>query len=147
MIFGIFSGLGINVCRLCNSTWTNILQQIQVHSVFIWNVHLFCNTLQHAATRCNTLQHNNYMHRRWRKCCALWIRHKRRCRDCTTLLHTATHCNTLQHAATLWLHASPTTHQRRCRDCNTLQHTATRCNTMITCIADGLDFENVVLCG
>jgi len=68
-----------------------------------------CDTLQHTATHCNTLQHAATTH-------------------CNTLQHAATHhnvlpfvetsatqCNTLQYTAT---------HR------NTLQHTATRCNTL-----------------
>jgi len=66
-----------------------------------------CYTPQHAATRCNTLQHILYDY------------------TCTkfhfpVIFHflistNATHCNTLQHTAT---------------HCNTLQHTATHCNTL-----------------
>ena len=55
-----------------------------------------CNTLQHAATRCNThiaTRHDTSLpYQRWT----------------FSKKHTATHCNTLQHAAT---------------HCNTLQHT------------------------
>jgi len=40
-----------------------------------------CNTLQHTATHCNTLQF-------------IWYG-----AHCNTLQHTATHCNTLQHIA------------------------------------------------
>jgi len=60
-----------------------------------------CNTLQHTATHCNTLQ--------------LEARHT--APHCNTLQHTATHCNALQ------LEARHTAPHR-----NTLQHTATHCN-------------------
>ena len=83
-----------------------------------------CYTLQHDATRCNTLQHA------W-QCLSrtlfivltlLWggshlptLQHTQHTATlCYTLQHAATRCNPLQHAATR---------------CNTLQYTATHCNT------------------
>ena len=63
-----------------------------------------CNTLQHAATRCNTL-HGFFQ-----------LQHVSKSkRVCNTLQHSATSCNTLQHPATPY---------------NTLQHPATCCNTL-----------------
>jgi len=69
-------------------------------------------TLQHAATRCNTLKEV------WRcggfegviKCAE-----QHTATHCYTLQHTETHCNTLQNTET---HG------------NTLQHAATHCNTL-----------------
>jgi len=65
-----------------------------------------CNTLQHATTRCNTLQHATT------RCNTL----QHAVTHCNTLQHTATHCNTLQHAR---LHIDIAEHTTRC---NTLQH-------------------------
>jgi len=66
-----------------------------------------CNTLQHTATHCNTLQHNAKQ---------------------------AIHCNTLslcssQFAPTRCISTNTATH------CNTLQHTATHRNTLALCIS------------
>jgi len=75
-------------------------------SILCWT-HRRCNTLQHAATRSNTLQHNAV-----------------HCTDVNSR-HTAKHCNVLQHTVT----------HRACVNyglqtlCNTLQHTLTCCNT------------------
>jgi hypothetical protein len=80
---------------------------------------LCCNTLQHTATHCNTLQERERQQR------GALLQHT--ATHCSTLQHTArerasakrcfvaTHCNTLQHTAT---------------HCSTLQHTATHCNTL-----------------
>ena len=74
-----------------------------------------CNTLQHAATHCNTFKFMCVysMMRAWGTLAphvsALGV-----CVCCNTLQHAATRCNTLQHAATR---------------CNTLQHAATHCST------------------
>ena len=75
-----------------------------------------CNTLQHAATRCNTLQLCI-----WFETC--FVNHD--VIDNRALQHTATHCNSLQHTAT---HCN--TLQHTATHCNTLQHTATHCNTL-----------------
>jgi len=99
-----------------------------------------CNTLQHAAIRCNMLQHTIICTRAGARGVisdnsASHVSYcKTRCNTRNTLqhtheqvlevlsaetlhhtYHTATHCNTLQHTAT---------------HCNTLQHTATHCNTL-----------------
>jgi len=63
--------------------------------------------LQHAATRCNTLQTLQQTATR-----------------CNTLQHAATRCNTLQHTAAYPRPAVIMT----ATHCNTLQHTATHCN-------------------
>ena len=75
-----------------------------------------CNTLQHTATHCKTLQHicNTLQHAKiycntFATLCNT-LQHTI-ASSCSTLQHTATHCNTLQHTAT---------------HCNTLQHTATQ---------------------
>jgi len=107
-----------------------------------------CNTLQHAATRCNThcntLQHTTAHYNALQHTATHWNTH------CSTLQHTATHtllksqclppalnvwlrtpirrtatnCNTLRHAAT---HRN--TLQHTATHCNTLQHIVKRCNT------------------
>ena len=59
-----------------------------------------CNTLQHAATRCNR---ERPQRRTQRRSCAT---------HCNTLQHTATHCNTLQHSATK--RTTPCTSSRCC---------------------------------
>ena len=120
-----------------------------------------CNTLQHSATHCNTLQtrcntlqpaachRQGRLHRallwnrrqsaayslRWSGlfCRSLLLQHP--ATHCNTL-HTATHCNTLQHTAT---HCNALEHtathwntlQHTATHCNTLQHIATHCNTLI----------------
>ena len=79
-----------------------------------------CNTLQHAATHCNTLQQTLWAIRQspaivnkptfpQKSPTYLQKSHIWQC------LAIALHCNTLQHAATR---------------CNTLQHAATHCNTL-----------------
>ena len=68
-----------------------------------------CNTLQHKATRYNTMHtnaHCNKLH-----CTAT---------QCFAVQHTAAHCNTLQRGTAI----SKYTLQLTARRCNTLQHTA-----------------------
>jgi len=89
-----------------------------------------CNTLQHAATRCNTP--NTF---RPLQCTNTNL--ARRTSHCNTLPHTATHCDILQHTVHL---ARPGHYiaQTRTRlvevynatHCNTLQPTAPRCITL-----------------
>jgi len=64
------------------------------------------NAAQHAATRCNTLQHTAWH---------AWVEMTDAAYRCNALQHAATHCNTLQRTATR---------------CNALQHAATHCNTL-----------------
>ena len=83
---------------------------------------LKCNTLQHAATRCNTHLEEWEAHEQdeieTRKVADEWSQHTysnetriwTHLNTFNTLQHTATHCNALQHTATL---------------CNTLWHTVT----------------------
>jgi len=62
-----------------------------------------CNTLQHAATHCNTLQHTQ---------------------------HTAAHCNTLQHTVSgVLIKSEDEERQHTVTYRNTLQHTTTHRNT------------------
>jgi len=98
--------------------------------------HMCCNTLQHTATHCNTLE------RVWRGKGSTYVLH-----------HTATHCNTLQlvwrdkgstyvlqHTATYCNVFGESKAQHMCSPsqwlidtaplCNALQHTAIRCNTL-----------------
>jgi len=89
------------------ATQCNTLQHIATHKDIPHGGtrRAHCNTLQHTATHCNTLQHTRRI--------ARW--------DSDTLLqHTATHCQTqdVPHVGT-WR-----------ADCNTLQHTATHCNAL-----------------
>ena len=65
-----------------------------------------CNTLQHTATRCNSL-HLRQQQR------LMLLQHITT--QGNTFQHTATHCNTLQHIAT---------------HCKILQHTATYCSIL-----------------
>jgi len=65
-----------------------------------------CNTLQHYAIHCNTVQ-NQYRDRRDDRGRYLLM--------LARVVHTATHCYTLQHTATR---------------CNTMQHTAAHCKTL-----------------
>ena len=51
-------------------------------------------TLQHAATRCNTLQHSRSL-QLFRFTCMIMLQYT--APHCDRLQHTATHCNTLQH--------------------------------------------------
>jgi len=105
-----------------------------------------CNTLQHAASLCNTNCNTHYNSHcntpAASQCCGLDTR-------ISTLQHTATRCNTLQHTAT---HSAthPTTHTAThtahtpaVSDCcgldpqtitqqHTATHTATHCNTHCT---------------
>ena len=83
-----------------SAEWCCMLQCVAV----CCNVLLFCTTisaipcdackkgLQHAATRCNTLQHL------YELTATFLVLHVTK--RCTTQQHTATHCNTLQHTAT-----------------------------------------------
>ena len=68
------------------------------------------STAQHAATRCNTLQHCDRKAGR-------------------TQQLTATHYNMLQHAATRFDLLAGCIEQLTAAHYNTLQHAATRCNT------------------
>ena len=84
----------------------------------------YCNTLQHIAIPCNTLQHSTAHY--------------------TTLQHTATHCNTLHHSAA---HGGTVPHSAT--QCNSLQHTPTHCNRwMLQTAADlwSSRFRTVVCC-
>jgi len=72
-----------------------------------------CNTLQHTATQCQTLQQNTLWHT-VTHCNSLQSKHNHATHR-TPLWAKYTHCNTLQHIAT---------HR------NTLQHTATHYNTL-----------------
>jgi len=69
------------------------------------------NTLQHAATRCNTMQHNAT------PCCGTHTHLCMPLRTYALAIHTATPCNTVQHGATR---------------CNTVQHAATHCRSTHT---------------
>jgi len=80
-----------------------------------------CNTHQHTATRCTTLQHTathcnthcNTLQHTLQQTATYTATH---CNiHCNTPKHTVTHRNTLQHNST---------------HCNTLQHTATHCNSL-----------------
>jgi len=75
-----------------------------------------CNTLQHAATRCNRKSGAIYTHR-----VNTWWHSATQCK---TLQHTATYGSIPQHAATRSISTPCATH------CNTLQHTTTRCNML-----------------
>jgi len=81
-----------------------------------------CNTLQHTAPNCKSLQHTaTYSQRGWQR----WVG-SLNC--CNTLQHTAPNCNTLQHTATY----SQRGWQRwvgSLNRCHTLQHTTSLCNT------------------
>ena len=115
--------------------------------------------LQHAAIRCNILQHTaTHCNNCQSELCGTDISHQP---PQGVLHHAATHCNTLQHTATtakwtLWYrhfcalqhteniatHCNTLQHEHaatHCGDsrgiftmqhCNTLQHTATHCNTL-----------------
>ena len=102
------------------------------------HIAIHCITLQHAATRCNTL----HAHEKPYRVCAFFA-----ATYCNALQHAATHCNTLempyqfcavftaqgntmQHTATYCKHT--TLSSSRCFCCNILQRTATRCNTIHT---------------
>jgi len=81
--------------------------------------------LQHAATRCNALQHTSS----GRSSSTCQLRKHYTATHCNTLQHTATQCNTLQHTSSG--RSSSTCQLRKhytATHCNTLQHTATRCN-------------------
>jgi len=91
------------------------------------------NTLQHAATHCNTLQYQP--HSKGQELCK-WGREVT-ATYCNTLEYTATHCNTLQHTATHCMtleHTATSAAFKKAtilevRDggnCNTLQHTTTQ---------------------
>ena len=89
------------------------------HPRHLGAVEHYCNTLQHAATRCNMLRVDTTT------------------THCNTLQHAATRCNTLRHAAT-HCNTPEVTYSINQHpwhlgavECyrNTLQHTATHCNT------------------
>ena len=95
----------------CLRTFREVGLQVRKH----------CNTLQHAAIHCDTLQYCNTKQRTATHCDTLrystvhCTTFQNVVAHCSTLHHAAPHCNTLQYV---------TTH------CNTLQHTATHCNTL-----------------
>jgi len=75
-------------------------------------MHTHCSKiLQHAATRCKTLQHTA---ERRGMCTATY---------CSTLHHTTTHCRVLRHERCSNIPQNRATH------CNALQRAATHCNT------------------
>jgi len=78
------------------------------------------NTLQHAATRWNTLQHTQPSMTMW--LLTLLIMH--------TLQHTATCCNTLQQATFIGKAVVGTHDANTATRCKTLPNAATHCNTM-----------------
>ena len=94
-------------------------QKWNVAALYQTRLAAHCNTLQHAATYCNTL--NTLQH-------AAALYQARPAAHCNTLQHTATHCNTLQHIEYTAAHCN--TLQHTATHCNTLQHTATHCNTL-----------------
>jgi len=102
-------------------------------------------SLQHTATRCNTLQHTpseigrerrRYAKRNARKWVVSYTHNTRdiwmslcntlqhNAKHCSTQQHPAKHCNTLQHTRVTYEWVSAT-------HCQTLQHTTTHCNTLI----------------
>ena len=74
----------------------------------------YCNAVQHAVTRYNTMQRT-----------ATHTKSRLAAPHCATLQHAAARCNTLQHTAT-----RSNTQQHAATHCTTLQHTATHCNTL-----------------
>jgi len=114
----------------------------------------FFEGLQHAATRCNTLQHSygvlgfNRPRIFWRTatCCnTLQLTYgqldffivlkffgglQHTATRCNTLQHAATRCNTLQHTYGQIDFYYPQVFWRTATRCNKLQHAATRCNTL-----------------
>jgi len=103
-----------------------------------------CNTLQHAATRCNDFSSQvcqkraMYMNKDFSKTPQLTVAQTRASSGevCTTPQHTATHCNTLQRTAShcnyiSWKKTPQTELHTRASSgevCTTLQHTATHYN-------------------
>jgi len=92
----------------------------------------YCNTLQHAATRCTLLQHRMVVSKlSWATTCfdthATWT-------HCSMLQHIAAHCNTLQHTAhcfkTVWSSRYWVSMQHTATHCNALQHTAAHYSTL-----------------
>ena len=111
-----FNGVFIHT----NGIVTLYLLLIHINGVVFYIIsiqmgYIYCNTLQHVATRCHTLPHTAT------HCNTL----QHTSTHCNTLQHTATHCNTPQHTAT---HSN--TPQHTATHCKTLQHTATHCNTL-----------------
>jgi len=93
------------------------------------------NTLQHIATHCNTLLHEQsaYVvttHGMYPQlmCSCNTLQHT--ATDCNTLQQTATHCNTLQQSYNSCAAATHDILQGAATYCTTLQHTATHCNTL-----------------
>jgi len=83
-------------------------------SAFIFvSIRFILCTLQHTATRCNTLQHTHQ-----------GTLEQQQVVDCNKLQHTTTHCNTLQHIY------QDALKQQQVGCCNTMQHIATFCNTL-----------------
>ena len=78
------------------------------------------NTLQHAATRCNSLQHTMHI-----ESCDCTLQHV--VTHCNTLQHTAARCHTLQNTAT---HCNPLRHTIHIAPCVVSLHTTTHCHTL-----------------
>jgi len=87
---------------------------------------LYCTTLQHTATHCNTLQHIIPEVRLGcfirRALCGLL--------HCNTLQHTATHCITLYPKKDQTASFAERSVGCYTSHCNTLHHTATHCNAL-----------------
>jgi len=92
----IYVQIHLDKSDTCALTWKCILKTLR-------KLRFVCNTLQHVATRCNTLPNtcNTLQHIATR---VPWTAFSRIFRNSiffwNTLQHTATHCNTLQHTAT-----------------------------------------------
>jgi len=114
IVLFLTSPLKRHLTYTCSDAHCNTLQHTATHCSTLQRAVTHCNTLQHTATHCSTLQ--------------------RAVTHCNTLQHTATHCNTLQHTA---VHCNAQQHtatnyniqQYTATRSNTLQHTATHCNT------------------
>jgi len=87
----------------------------------------YCNTLQHATTRYNTLQHEDDDNARlWSHFFSWW---REKTGGCNTLYHTAMHCNAHMMTSRAWSHFFSCSLQTATH-CNTLLHTAAHCSTL-----------------
>jgi len=137
------------VANQCNKVFfaLNTLKHVKSLVSRIWK---HCNTLQHAATHCNT--HCSILQHIAMQSGAFRVQHPQHVRSlvsctwthCNTLQHTATHCNTLQRTAEqqsvccsqhpqtrqVAFKSYMNTHKNIATHCDTLQHIATHCNTL-----------------
>jgi len=104
--------------RLTGEVYCNTLQHTATHCNTLHTA-THCNALQHTTTHCNTLQHIRHYTAIYGNTLQHIAIHR------NILQHTAKHCNALQRTL-----IRGSTQQHTAIHCKILQHIAARCNTL-----------------